>query len=64
MIIAFDLIVEDVKEALDPEFTGNLSLHISFDKAPSSNQCLLLFRETQGIIQIKYSRQIYADVRA
>ena len=27
MIIALDLIVEDIKEGLDPEFTGNLRLN-------------------------------------
>ena len=64
MIIALDLLAEDVKEALDPEFTGNLRINMNFSKAASENQVLLLFGDTQGIIKINSSRQIYSDVRA
>ena len=63
MIIALDLMAEDVKEAIDPEFSGNLRINISFSKAADSNRILLLFGDTQGIIRINGSRQIYSDVR-
>ena len=64
MIIALDLMAEDVKAAIDPEFTGNLRINMSFSRATASNQVLLLFGDTQGIIRINGSRQIYSDVRA
>ena len=64
MIIALDLKAEDVKDAIDPEFTGNLRINLSFSQPAASNQIVLLFGDTQGIIRINGSRQIYSDVRA
>lgn len=63
MIIALNLKSEDVKEAIDPEFTENLRINMSFNKPTSSNKVLLLFGDTQGIIRINSSRQIYSDVK-
>lgn len=63
MTFLLDLIFGYIKEALDPEFTVNFRLNISFDKAASSNQVVLLFGNAQGIIRINSSRQIYSDVR-
>ena len=41
---------------------GNVT--ISFTKAASSNQVVLLFGDTQGIIRINSNRQIYSDIWA
>lgn len=43
MIIALDLIDEDVKKAVHPEFRGNLRITTSFNKAETSNRVLILF---------------------
>ena len=64
MVIALDLLAEDVKEAVDPEYTGNLRINMTFSNASASNRMLLLFGDTQGILRINSDRQIYSDVRA
>ena len=63
-IIALDLGGENVKEAVDPEYTGHLRLNLSFSQASTDNQVLLLFGDTQAILRINYDRQVYSDVRA
>lgn len=64
MIIVLDLKSEDIKEAIDPEFTGNLRINMTFSQTSNSNRMLLLFGDTQGILRVNHDRQIYSDVRA
>lgn len=64
MIAVLDLRAETVKDAIDPEYSGNLRIHMTFKKAGSSNKVLLLFGDTQGILRINENRQIYSDIRA
>ena len=64
MIIAPGLMAEDVKESVNPEFTGNLRINMSFSKAATSHRILLLLGDTQAILKINLGHQMYSDVKA